>query len=295
MTSMPDRIKRVAGLLRGRRVLVLSGAGVSTESGIPDYRGPRSAARRIQPMYYREFVGNPAARARYWARSAVGWPRVSRARPNSGHAALAEMERSGAVIGLVTQNVDRLHQAAGSKRVVELHGALADVVCLECGTYEQRQQLQERLLEMNPGWAREQFRAAVSAPDGDAQVELPADGPFRVPACLRCTGVLKPDVVFFGESVPRRRVEEALALLGEAEALLVVGSSLAVYSGYRFAVQAHEVSMPVAIINIGPCRADPLATVRMEAALGETLPPLARLLDVSLEGLDGAGSPQGRS
>ncbi len=220
-------------MMRGRRTVVLSGAGMSTESGIPDYRGPQGALRSRLPMQYREFVGDPAARARYWARSAVGWPRVSQARPNAGHAALAEMERSGAVTAVVTQNVDRLHQAAGSSRVVELHGALSDVVCLECGTREERGGLQERLLELNPGWAREQYLHAVSAPDGDAQVEVPADGSFRVPACLRCGGVLKPDVVFFGESVPRPKVEEALALLGEAEMLLAVGTSLAVYSGYR--------------------------------------------------------------
>jgi NAD-dependent protein deacetylase/lipoamidase sirtuin 4 len=278
LTPMPDGLERVAGLMRGRRVLVLSGAGVSTESGIPDYRGPGSAARKAPPMYYRQFVGDPAARARYWARSAVGWPRVSQARPNAGHAALAEMERSGAVMAVVTQNVDRLHQAAGSSRVVELHGALSEVVCLECGAREERGGLQERLLELNPGWAREQYLHAVSAPDGDAQVEVPADGSFRVPACVRCSGVLKPDVVFFGESVPRRKVEEALALLAEAEVLLAVGTSLAVYSGYRFAVQASQDSKPVAIVNRGPCRADPLAAVRVEAALGDALPRLAGML-----------------
>jgi NAD-dependent deacetylase sirtuin 4 len=277
--ATPDTsIEALAALVRGRQTVVLSGAGVSTESGIPDYRGAGSAARKALPMYYREFVGDPAARARYWARSAVGWPRVSQARPNAGHAALAEMERSGAVMAVVTQNVDRLHQAAGSSRVVELHGALSDVVCLECGAREERGGLQERLLELNPGWAREQYLHAVSAPDGDAQVEVPADGSFRVPACIRCSGVLKPDVVFFGESVPRRKVEEALALLAEAEVLLAVGTSLAVYSGYRFAVQARQDSKPVAIVNLGPCRADPLAAVRVEAALGDALPRLAGML-----------------
>jgi len=267
--------------MKGRRALVLSGAGISTESGIPDYRGPRSAARGVRPIYYREFVGSPQSRARYWARSAVGWPRVSEARPNPGHVAIARMEESGAVIGVITQNVDRLHQAAGSSRVVELHGALTDVVCLECGSHEQRQQLQDRLLSLNPEWAKEQYQAAVMAPDGDAQVEVPADGSFRVPACLRCSGVLKPDVVFFGENVPRTRVEQALSLLEEAEVLLVVGSSLAVYSGYRFAVQAHEESKPVAIINLGPCRADALAAVRIETALSEALPRLAELLGIA--------------
>ena len=189
------------------------------------------------------------------------------------------MEESRAVIGVITQNVDRLHQAAGSLRVVELHGALAEVVCLECGTREQRQQLQDRLLSLNPNWAREQYQTALMAPDGDALVEVPSDGSFRVPACLRCGGMLKPDVVFFGENVPRPRVEQALSLLEEAEVLLVVGSSLAVYSGYRFAVQAHEESKPVAIINLGPCRADALAAVRIDAPLGEALPRVAEVLE----------------
>jgi NAD-dependent deacetylase sirtuin 4 len=275
----PDSsIAALAALMKGRRVLVLSGAGMSTESGIPDYRGPGAATRKEQPMYYREFVGNPSARARYWARSAVGWPRVSYAKPNAGHAALADMERSAIVIGLITQNVDGLHQAAGSIRVVELHGALSDVVCLECGSREKRRRLQERLLALNPAWAGDQYRAAVSVPDGDATVEPPPDGSFRVPPCLRCGGVLKPDVVFFGENVPRRKVDAAFAMMSEAEVLLVVGSSLAVYSGYRFAVRAHEESMPLAIINRGPCRADPLAAVRIEAALGEALPRLSEML-----------------
>jgi NAD-dependent SIR2 family protein deacetylase len=188
------------------------------------------------------------------------------------------MEASGAVIGVVTQNVDRLHQAAGSLRVVELHGALSDVVCLECGIHEQRQKLQDRLLGMNPEWTRERYSSAATAPDGDTQIYVPSDGSFRVPACLRCGGVLKPDVVFFGESVPRSRVEQAIAMLAEAEVLLVVGSSLAVYSGYRFVVQAHEESKPVAIINLGPCRGEPLATARVEADLQEALPCLTQLL-----------------
>ncbi len=275
---LPDGMDRLAQLMKDRRITVLSGAGLSTESGIPDYRGPRSSARRTRPIYYREFIENTAARTRYWVRSTVGWPRVSEARPNPGHAAIAKMERSGLVSGVITQNVDRLHQAAGSQNVVELHGALAEVICLACGAVEHRQQLQERILVLNPGWAEGPFRAAASAPDGDAQVEVPSDGTFRVPACLRCGGLLKPDVIFFGENVPRPRVEKALALLAEGEVLLVVGSSLAVYSGYRFVLQASEESKPVAIVNLGPCRGDPLATVRVEAALGEALPLLASMI-----------------
>jgi NAD-dependent SIR2 family protein deacetylase len=188
------------------------------------------------------------------------------------------MEHSGALIGVITQNVDGLHKAAGSCNLVELHGALADVVCLVCGASEPRQALQERILDLNPGWAQGPYRAAASAPDGDAQIDVPSDGFFQVPVCLRCAGMLKPDVTFFGENVPRPRVEHALAMLGEAQLLLVVGSSLAVYSGYRFVAQASQDSKPVAIINIGPCRGDPLATIRIEAALGEALPLLATVI-----------------
>ena len=273
-----EGIERLARLVKDRRVLVLSGAGVSTESGIPDYRGPHTAARSTRPIYYREFVTNPAARARYWARSAVGWPRVSSAQPNSGHIAIARMESSGPVIGVITQNVDRLHQAAGSVRVVELHGALADVVCLSCGAREQRDQTQERLLALNPEWAKVEFPAAVTAPDGDASIEVPLDGSFRVPDCLQCTGTLKPDVVFFGENVPRERVDRALSMLAEAEVLLVAGSSLTVYSGYRFVVQANAEGKPVAIVNLGPSRGDSQAAVRIDAALGEALPALAAMV-----------------
>lgn len=256
----------------------MSGAGISTESGIPDYRGPASSLRRAQPMSYREFVRDPGARARYWARSAVGWPRVSSARPNAGHLALAQLEAAGAVAGVITQNVDRLHQAAGSRAVLELHGALADVVCLTCGASEPRQELQQRILALNPAWAAGPFLTAVALPDGDARIEVSADGSFQVPACLRCGGVLKPDVTFFGENVPRARVDHALAMLEASEVLLVLGSSLAVYSGYRFVVRASEESKPVAIINLGPTRGDPLATLRIEAALGEALPFLVSTL-----------------
>ncbi|MGA2766670.1 MAG: NAD-dependent protein deacetylase [Spirochaetia bacterium] len=271
-------VEALADLMRGRQTLVLSGAGISTESGIPDYRGPQSAAWRTQPISYREFISDPSSRARYWARSAVGWPRVSAARPNAGHAALADMERAGALCGVITQNVDGLHRAAGSRRVLELHGSLAEVVCLQCGTRESRQDLQGRILSLNPGWAEGPFRQAAILPDGDALVDVPQDGSFLIPACLRCTGMLKPDVTFFGENVPRARVEQALAMLADSEMLLVLGSSLAVYSGYRFVVQAVQDAKPVAIINRGSGRGDPLATVRVEAALGEALPRLASML-----------------
>ncbi len=275
-------IERLAGLLCGRKVVALSGAGLSTESGIPDYRGPQSIRRQGRPIYYHEFVENPDSRARYWARSAVGWPRVSAARPNAGHRALAEMERSGVVTGVITQNVDGLHHAAGSRLILELHGTLAEVLCLACGAREQRADLQQRILSLNPGWADGSFRAAVAEPDGDARVELPADGSFRVPDCQRCGGILKPDVVFFGENVPRERVQTAMGLLDRAEVLLVVGSSLAVFSGYRFITQAVADQKPVAIINRGPTRGDPVAAVRIEAATGEALPLLASALGAPL-------------
>ncbi|HVO40602.1 MAG TPA: NAD-dependent protein deacetylase [Spirochaetia bacterium] len=273
-----DGIELLAALMKGRRVLALSGAGMSTESGIPDYRGPRSVRRRTRPIYYREFVENPASRARYWARSAVGWPHVSAARPNRGHEALARMEGSDAITGVVTQNVDGLHQAAGSVNVLELHGTLAEVVCLSCGTRERRAALQQRILSSNPAWAEGDFRTASAEPDGDARLEPPTDNSFQVPACLHCGGVLKPDVIFFGENVPRARVERAFAMLKEADVLLVVGSSLAIYSGYRFVLQARDDEKPVAIVNQGPTRGDPLAAVRIEAALGDALPRLERSL-----------------
>jgi NAD-dependent SIR2 family protein deacetylase len=271
-------IQDLAEFMRGRKALVLSGAGLSTESGIPDYRGPRTIRRRGRPIYYREFVENPDARARYWARSAVGWPRVSAAKPNAGHRALASMEQSGAVIGVITQNVDGLHHGAGGRSILELHGSLAEAVCLACGAREQRAVLQQRILSLNPGWAAGPFRSAAAEPDGDARVELPADGSFQVPACLRCGGMLKPDVVFFGENVPRDRVLRAMEMLEQAEVLLVVGSSLTVYSGYRFITQAVQARKPVAIINSGPTRGDPAAAVRIDAVLGEALPLLAAAL-----------------
>jgi NAD-dependent protein deacetylase/lipoamidase sirtuin 4 len=271
-------IDELAKLMKDGRILALSGAGISTESGIPDYRGPRAARGRAEPIYYQEFMKNPGARAHYWARSAVGWPRVAAARPNAGHVALAKMEIAGVLDGVITQNVDRLHQFAGSRAVVELHGTLDEVVCLDCGARSQRRELQQRILELNPAWADGPFRRAAALPDGDAQIDVPSDGSFRVPACLRCKGVLKPDVTFFGENVPRPRVEQALAMLEGSRVLLVLGTSLAVYSGYRFVVRASQDSKPVAIINRGPCRGDSVAAIRIEAALGEALPRLAAML-----------------
>jgi len=262
-------------LLRGRRTVVLTGAGCSTESGIPDYRGAGTRARARNPIQHREFLTRPETRARYWARSLLGWPRFSSARPNAAHHALAELERGGHVPGLITQNVDRLHHAAGSARVIELHGALARVRCLDCGALEARVALQERLLALNPDFAHQVLELR---PDGDAELSSELLSSFHVPACLRCGGTLKPDVVFFGDNVPAPTVEAAFSLVEEGEALLVVGSSLAIFSGYRFLVRASQRRMPIAILNIGECRGVELADVRVEARAGDVLPRLAEAL-----------------
>lgn len=222
-----------------------------------------------------EFLTRAEVRARYWARSLLGWPRFSAARPNVAHQALAELEQQGHVLGLITQNVDRLHHAAGSTRIIELHGALAEVRCLSCGEREARVTLQQRLLELNPGFLEHQVELR---PDGDAELPLEAVRAFRVADCLRCSGPLKPDVVFFGDNVPRPTVDAAFALLEEGDALLVVGSSLAVFSGYRFVVRASERHIPIGLINIGESRGDSLADVRVEARIGEVLPQLAAAL-----------------
>ncbi len=259
-------------------VVVLSGAGLSTESGIPDYRGPTGAARPATPMTYQVFTGDPAARRRYWARSHVGWHVIADARPNDGHRAVAALQRAGLVRGLVTQNVDGLHTAGGAHDVVELHGALARVVCLDCGDLSPRRELDARLGAANAGW-RSRF-AGVEAggvkPDGD--VDLPEDAldAFVVVPCAVCGGTLKPDVVFFGETVPADRVARSFALVEGAGALVVLGSSLTVMSGYRFVLRAAKLGIPVAVVNQGPTRGDGHATVRVAAPLGRVLSGLAQ-------------------
>lgn len=262
-------------MLRERRAVVLTGAGCSTESGIPDYRGPGTRRRARNPIQHRDFLRRAEVRQRYWARAVIGWPRLRAAEPNAAHHALARLERAGRVRGLITQNVDRLHHAAGSREVVELHGALAEVRCLGCGGIEDRDTLQRRLLELNPGFAG---RRAELAPDGDAELEADAVAAFRVPGCLRCGGVLKPNVVFFGDNVAKAVVDRAWSLLDEAELLLVVGSSLAVFSGYRFVREAARRSLPVAIVNLGATRGDAAAAVRIGASAGDVLPHLAAAL-----------------
>ena len=277
-------------LLRERRTVALVGAGCSTESGIPDYRGPDGRMRTRKPIQYKEFVGSPEGRARYWSRSAVGWPSFSAAQPNAAHHALADLERAGVLSGVITQNVDGLHQAAGSRDVVELHGSLSRVRCLECGQSDARDRWQERLRAWNRAWF-ERLDAGdgdlAYAPDGDADLAPGTLAGFRVPGCRACDGVLKPDVVFFGESVPREHVDAAWALMEGADVLLVVGSSLTVFSGRRFVYGARNAGMPVAIVNLGSTRADELAQVKVEGRVGEVLPRLARALAAS------TGSPEG--
>jgi NAD-dependent SIR2 family protein deacetylase len=266
-----DPVREIAGLLGPGGVVVLSGAGLSTESGIPDYRGPTGLARRAEPMTYQAFTGAAAARQRYWARSHLGWRHIARAAPNRGHQAVAELERRGLLSAIITQNVDGLHQAAGAQDVIELHGSLSRVICLRCGERTPRDELDQRLRAANPDWAAQ---AQQVNPDGDAVLDDGATGQFQVVDCLRCAGALKPDVIFFGENVPPGRVAECYALVSEARALLVLGSSLTVMSGYRFVRHAARLGIPVAIINQGPTRGDAQATLRLDAPLGPALTTL---------------------
>ena len=251
-----------------RRLFVLTGAGCSTGSGIPDYRDEQGAWKRTPPVTYQAFVGDGITRRRYWARSLVGWPRIAQAQPNAAHRALAALEAQGRCSQLLTQNVDGLHQAAGSRAVIDLHGRLDAVVCLGCGALSSRADVQRRLAEANPAWAG---LAAGAAPDGDADLEDRDFATFQVPACDACGGMLKPDVVFFGENVPRARVDAAMAGLAQADGMLVVGSSLMVYSGLRFVHAAVRAQIPVAAVNLGRTRADDLLRFRMAAPCGDAL------------------------
>ena len=271
-----DDLTPLVDLLSGRRFVVLTGAGCSTESGIPDYRGGGRTGPH-NPIQHDAFMKQADVRRRYWARATLGWARFSGATPNDAHRALAALEAAGPVAGVITQNVDRLHQRAGSRRVVELHGALADVACLRCGRGEPRHELQARLLDANPGW----LESAVDIqPDGDADLHPDRVAAFAVVACRLCGGELKPDVVFFGGAVSERTLAAAWDLFAEAEALLVVGSSLAVYSGFRFVRRAQEQALPIAVVNIGPTRADDIAAVKLSAPVGAILPRLASTLGV---------------
>lgn len=253
---------------RGRRLFVLTGAGCSTGSGIPDYRDDDGQWKRKPPVNFQAFMGEAATRRRYWARSLVGWRRMHEARPNGAHRALARLEARGQCELLLTQNVDRLHQAAGSRNVVDLHGRIDRVRCMGCGRLSPRQDFQDELGRRNPEWVD---RIAPEAPDGDADLESADFHSFVVPTCEACDGVLKPDVVFFGESVPRERVEAAARSLERADAMLVVGSSLMVYSGLRFVEWAARAGTPVAAVNRGRTRADAMLTLKIEASCEDAL------------------------
>lgn len=260
-------VSALAELLAGGDVVVLTGAGVSTDSGIPAYRDEEGRWKQSAPMQFRDFTGAELSRQRYWARSMVGWARMAEARPNAAHEALAELERRDLLRLLITQNVDGLHSAAGSRNVVDLHGRLDRVICLQCRQLSARHELQARLVADNPSFVGERF---VVRADGD--VELNVDYTrFRVAPCVECGGVLKPDVVFFGENVPAPRVQTAMAALEGARALVIVGSSLMVFSGFRFARAAARLGVPIAIVNRGKTRADELSSLRVDGNVGETL------------------------
>ncbi len=265
----PDELAAAAELLRGLRWVALTGAGISTDSGIPDYRGPDSPPRT--PITYQQFVADPAFRRHYWARNHYGWHHVGRVAPNAGHRALAELERRGIVLGVITQNVDLLHQQAGSRRVIDLHGHYNEVACLSCGHRVSRAELDTRLVALNPGFLErvEEIADVEIAPDADAVIEQ-TEG-FVVADCEVCGGVLKPDIVYFGETVPADRVAEAYALVDRSEALVVAGSSLAVMSGLRFVRHAASAGKPVVIINRGLTRGDQYATLRLNAGTSQAL------------------------
>lgn len=251
------------------RLLVIGGAGCSTEVGIPDYRDQRGQWKRPQPVTYQAFMGDERVRQRYWARSMLGWRIMGQARPGAAHKALVQLEQQDRLELLITQNVDGLHDAAGSQNSVDLHGRIDTVLCMDCGHRFARAGLQERLLAFNPDWAQ---LYAAAAPDGDADLEGHDFSQFVVPACPHCgIGLIKPDVVFFGETVPRERVQACMDAVTRADAVLIAGSSLMVYSGYRFVLAAHEQGKSIVAINQGVTRADALLDFKIEADVGQTL------------------------
>jgi NAD-dependent SIR2 family protein deacetylase len=247
---------------RHKRLFVLTGAGCSTNSGIPDYRDSNGNWKRTQPVTHQAFMGDEATRKRYWARSLIGWRRFGRAQPNDAHHALARLEAQGRCELLVTQNVDRLHQRAGSQQVIDLHGRLDQVLCMGCGLTSPRQAFQHEMESLNADWLAID---AVDAPDGDADLEAANFDSFTVPSCSACGGIMKPDVVFFGANVARDVVATAQGRLKRSDAMLVVGSSLMVYSGFRFAQMAARHGLPIAAVNLGRTRADDLLTLKVEA------------------------------
>ena len=267
--SLPDdeSLTALADLLAAGDVVVLTGAGVSTDSGIPAYRDEEGRWKQSPPMQFRDFVGSELSRQRYWARSMVGWSRMAQAAPNDAHRALAQMERRGLLRLLITQNVDGLHSAAGSENVIDLHGRLDRVICLGCKNVTPRAELQALLVAENPDFLGQSF---VARADGDVELAVDYER-FRLTSCALCGGVLKPDVVFFGENVPASRVERAMASLDGARALLIAGSSLMVFSGFRFARAAARLGVPIAVVNQGRTRADELAALRAAGNVGELL------------------------
>lgn len=271
-----EALNRIRDLLAGKRIALLTGAGLSTDSGIPDYRGPDSPPR--SPMTYQEFVRDAANRQRYWARNHIGWSHLRHADPNQGHRAAAEMERRGLLSGVITQNVDRLHEDAGSFNVVDLHGRYDQVVCLDCGRTYSRRLLAGILGELNPGFLEKATESGLveMAPDADSTVEdqVLISG-FVVAVCPACGGTLKPDFVYFGENVPKERVERSYAIVDDSGALLVAGSSLTVMSGLRFVRHAAKDGKPVVIINRGETRGDDRATIKLDAGVSEALAWLA--------------------
>lgn len=267
-------LRSAVGLLARKRLVVLTGAGLSTDSGIPDYRGPDSVPRN--PMTYQQFTGDEAMRRRYWARNHVGWHHLRRADPNDGHRALAQMEQRGLLTGLITQNVDRLHSMAGSINVVDLHGTYDRVVCLSCRSSFSRQDIAGLLERLNPGYLERTGDAGDVAPDADADVDDTSD--FTIAPCPVCGGMLKPDFVYFGENVPKDRVERAYSMVADAGALLVAGSSLTVMSGLRFVRHAAKHDKPVVIINRGSTRGDEFASLKLELGVSEALAYLAEAL-----------------
>ena len=264
--TAPDR--RVSRLLEQGGVVVLSGAGLSTSCGIPDYRDREGRWKRPQPVDHQAFLHSPHVRRRYWARSFLGWPTIGQARPGRGHHVLAQLEALGRIALTITQNVDGLHQKAGSQGVLELHGGIARVVCLDCSAHYPRAEVQQWMYAANPQFAS---ACAPAAPDGDADTGDGFEAGFQPPECPACTGMLKPDVVFFGDNVPKQRVGAGMTAIDAAAGLLVVGSSLMVYSGYRFAEHAHRLGKPVMAINLGKTRADHLLAAKVERDCDEFL------------------------
>lgn len=264
---------RLADLISRGGLLVLTGAGISTDSGIPDYRGRSGRRRHAAPMTYHRFISSAAVRRRYWARSHVGWPRIASARPNLAHHVITDLERAGRITGVATQNVDGLHTRAGTRRTIDLHGRLDAVVCMDCGDRRPRLELALRLDVLNPGFRQEQTAIAADRPDGDVVIPSAQIEGFRVADCRLCGGPFKPDVVFFGERVPRPRFRAAMDMIAACRALLVLGTSLTVGTGYRMVTAASRAGLPIAIVNRGETRGDHHASIRIDAGLADVLRP----------------------